>query len=214
MRIILTLIALTWAALLTSVTTTYAQDATPVDPQAPDYVFVAAPDDHATGSGDAPNTLIVYASNMCPHCRDWFVDEWPSVKSELVETEQLRVIFRPLPSAPAQLSMIGFMIAECGGTENYFTNIEHQFERQSAIHEMAQNGGLREEYAAMGAKAGLADEEALNTCLGDEDNLAKIHAAGKRANAAGIRGIPGFILNGTLMAGDQTAASIADKLRP
>jgi protein-disulfide isomerase len=179
-----------------------------------DYVFYEAPGDHTLGADEAPNTLIIYASNMCPHCRDWFVDEWPSVKSDLVETDKVRVVFRPLPSAPTQLSMIGFMIAECGGAENYFANIEHQFDRQSTIHEKMQAGGLREEYAGIAAKAGLADEEAMNICLTDETKLAKIHAAGARANAADINSIPGFILNGKVLNGQQTAVTLAAALHP
>ena len=173
-----------------------------------DHVFTEAPTDHATGDADAPHTLIVYASNMCPHCQGWFADEWPTLKTELVETGKLRVVFRPLPSEPVQLSMIGFMIAECAPADDYFAVIEHQFERQSAIHAMAQTGGLREEFAAIGEKAGLADEAAMNACLGDAEELADIHLAGERASAGGIRGIPGFILNGEVMKGAHKAVDI------
>ena len=158
--------------------------------EAPSHVFTVAPDDRVVGGVDAPNTLIVYASNTCPHCRSWFTEEWPALKKSHVDTGKLRVVYRPIPTEPVQLSMIGFMIAECAPEGEYMDNILHQYARQEAIFELAQTGGLRAEYAAIGAKAGLADEAAMNACLADEDNLASLHLAGRRANHARVGGIP------------------------
>ena len=96
-------IALAAAAALALAGPTSAQDPhaghdhTPSAPtgEAPSHVFTEAPEDHAVGKADAPHTLIVYASNTCPHCRNWFTDVYPDVKRDLVDTGRLRLVYRP-----------------------------------------------------------------------------------------------------------------------
>ena len=190
-------------------------DHTPPAPkgEAPSHVFTEAPEDHAVGAEDAPHTLIVYASNTCPHCRSWFTEEYPVVKSELIDTGKLRLVYRPIPTAPAQLSMIGFMIASCAGEDaDYLDNILYQYERQSIIFEKAQTGGLQEEYRGIARRAGLADDAAMDTCLRTQDNLDAIHLAGRRANHGRVAGIPSFVFDGEGVGTKETAASLAKRV--
>ena len=125
------------------------------------FALNEAPDDHVMGSDKAPITMIVWASVTCPHCGDWFTNEWPSIKKELIETEKMRFVFRPLPTAPAQLSMIGFMMAECAPSEDYFKLVEYQMENQKMILEQAQKGEARAEYDKIGKLAGLETQDCL-----------------------------------------------------
>jgi len=71
-----------------------AQDAEPLPARVTDFVRTVAADDHVIGSEDAAITLIIWASVTCPHCGQWFSEDWPVVKKELVETGKLRVAFR------------------------------------------------------------------------------------------------------------------------
>jgi len=179
--------------------------------EAPDYVFSEAPMDHTVGSADAANTLIVYASNVCPHCGSWFANEWPTIKSELVETDKLRVVFRPLSSAPIQLSLTGFLMAECAGDEKYMDIIENQFARQPAILDaVAKNDGaaIKMQYDSLANDAGLTDEASISACLAEEAHLKTLQTSAARAGAAGISTIPSFIFDGQLMKGASGAAAI------
>ena len=190
-------------------------DHAPPEPvgEAPSHVFTEAPEDRAMGEADAPHTLIVYASNTCPHCQSWFTQEWPVVKDELVDTGKLRLVYRPIPTSPTQLSMVGFMIAECAGSDDaYFDSILYQYDRQGVIFDKAKSGGLREEYAEIGRRAGLADEAALTRCLGDAERLARIQLASRRANHGRVAGIPSFVLDGEAIDTQETAASLLERL--
>lgn len=175
---------------------------------APDFVLSEAPQDRVIGKTTAPVTMIVYASVTCPHCADWFSNEWPDVKKDLVETGKLRVIFRPFPTAPAQLSMLGFVIAECAEGASYFDVIEYQMENQESIFEQAKAGKGRQAYAAVAKTAGLDDEEALEACLTDETNLEPIHLSTERAQAGKIHGVPAFLINGDIYSGGQEAKAL------
>jgi len=130
------------------------------------------------GSDTAPITMIVWASVTCPHCSDWFTNEWPSIKKELIEPGKMRFVFRELPTQPAQLAMVGFMMAQCAPEEDYFK------------------------------LAGLKNEADINACLADQDKLAHIHTNSDRANGAALKGVPAFYINGESYEGKQDAGTL------
>ena len=167
-----------------------------------------APDDHVIGSEKAPITMIVWASVTCPHCSDWFTNEWPTIKKELIEPGKLRFVFRELPTAPAQLAMVGFMMAECAPSDDYFKLIEYQMENQKMIFEAAEAGKAREEYDKIGKLAGLENQDDIQACLAEKDKLGHIHTNSERANGAGLSGVPAFYVNGESYKGKQDAETL------
>ncbi len=175
---------------------------------APEFVLSEAPEDRVIGSSTAPITMIIYASVTCPHCGDWFSNEWPEIKKDLVESGKLRVVFRPFPTAPQQLSMVGFVIAECAKDEAYFDVIEYQMENQESIFEQSKAGKGREAYLKVAESAGLDDEEELEACLTDQSNVEPIHLSAARAQAGKIRGVPAFFINGDIYSGPQEAQAL------
>ena len=172
------------------------------------FALSEAPDDHAVGSEKAPITMIVWASVTCPHCSDWFTNEWPTIKKELIEPGKMRFVFRELPTAPAQLAMVGFMMAQCAPSEDYFELIEYQMENQKMIFEAAEKGEARAEYDKIGKLAGLNSQDDINACLADEEKLAHIHVNSERANGAGLQGVPAFYINGDAYEGKQDAETL------
>ncbi|GHA82935.1 hypothetical protein GCM10009069_02720 [Algimonas arctica] len=181
------------------------------DHPTPTHVFSEAPTDNVIGSADAQNNLIVYASNVCPHCGSWFAKDWPVVKSDLIETGKLRVIFRPLPSQPLQLSLTGFLMAECAVEEDYMKVIEDQFARQDTILKAAgSNDGMmiKSQYDGIAKVAGLDDAASIAACLSEEVHMETLQTSADRAAAAGISNIPSFIFNGSVMNGANDANAI------
>lgn len=181
------------------------------DHETPTFVYSEAPTDHAIGNPDAENTIIVYASNVCPACGGWFAMHWPAIKSDLVETGQLRFVFRPFVTQPADLSFTGFLMAECAVDENYMTVIEDQFARQRTILEAAQAGDgekIRAEYDAIAETAGLTDVPSISACLTNEANTQSIMTSINRASAGGVDAVPGFIFNGNVMNGAHDVEAI------
>jgi len=172
------------------------------------FAYDEAPDDHVLGDEKAPITIIVYASVTCPHCSDWFTNQWPAVKKELVDGGKIRFVFREIPTAPSQLSMIGFMMAECAPSEDYFTVMLNQMENQKTIFEQAEAGKAREEYDKIGKLAGLNSAEEIQTCLSNQDKLAHIHLSSERGTAARLNGVPGFYINGDSYKGKQDADTL------
>ena len=211
------------AAIVFAASAVQAQDAAPSQSSSPDeaearsaqapeidYVLTEGPDDHVIGSEEAAQTMIVYASVTCSHCAEWFSNEWPAVKTGLIESGKIRFVFRPLPTAPAILSMTGFAIAECAPEYDYFPVIEHQMENQQLLIEQAQAGKGQEAYTKVGKLAGLKDEEAVQACLRDQSNIEAVQLSAARANAAGVTGVPAFFINGEYYKGPQEAKALVD----
>ena len=148
-----------------------------------EHVFSESPDDHVLGADDAPNTLIAYASVTCSHCGSWFSEQWPAVKSELVETGRLRFIFREFPTPPANMAMAGFFIANCAAQKDgqsssdhdaFFKAIEYQMENQDMVFQAIKDGTVQETYANIAKKFGMSDFSALNQCFSNEDHYRQI----------------------------------------
>jgi protein-disulfide isomerase len=175
-----------------------------------DFATVEASDDHAMGSEDAAITLIVWASVTCPHCGTWFSEEWPAVKSELIDTGKLRIVFREFPTAPAQMAMTGFLLAECAPFTDHMDVIEYQMENQDAIFKDASEGRGREAYNKIANLAGMEDDEAITACLRNPDMLAHIQTNSDRARAAKVKGVPAFFINGEAYKGASDAESLVD----
>lgn len=188
--------------------TAQAQEADTLPVRVTDFAKTEAIDDHVIGSEDAAITLIVWASVTCPHCGQWFSKEWPVVKKDLVETGKLRVIFREFPTAPAELAMTGFRMAECAPTEDYMSIIEYQMENQKDIFEAASEGRGQDVYTEIAKLAGMETTEAIATCFRNPDITAHIIDNANRAQVAEIKAVPSFLINGETYKGAQDAESL------
>ena len=188
----------------------HAADKAPDDisENAPDFVFTEAPDDHVIGSDFAPITVIAYASVTCSHCGNWFSNIWPDVKSELVDSEKIRFILREFPTAPAQLSVVGFVLAECAPEQDYMATIIHQMQRQTEIFELAQQGNAAQAFKDIAAIAGLDTDDEINACLSDPATQQHVQLSVSRAQAANVKGVPAFFVNGEAYTGDQSAQAL------
>lgn len=178
-------------------------------PQDDGYAFLEAPEDHAVGSVTAPNTLIIYASITCPHCSNWFTEEWDLLKSELIDTGDLRVVFREFVTAPARAAVTGFTIANCAPSEKYMDVIYHQMVNQSTIMDGLQSGAGVAAYQSTLAEAELSPDS-LSACFEDPSHLERLRTAAQRGDAGGLTGVPGFILNGELYKGQAKTDELSE----
>ena len=175
-----------------------------------DHVFDEAADDHTVGSEIAPVSMIIYASVTCPHCGDWFTNHWPDFKKDHVDNGDVRIVFREFPTAPAQLSMAGFLIANCAADDGFFDHMVHQMQSQEAIFEAVKAGNGKATYDELGKKAGLNTEEDMTACFSKNENFDRIQRSMTRAQAGGISGVPAFIIDGEIYKGDVSAEKLSE----
>ena len=58
-------------------------------------------------------TVVEYASFACNHCADWHRFVYPTFKTRFIDTGQVRLVFRNLPTLPEEMSLPGAALARC-----------------------------------------------------------------------------------------------------
>jgi protein-disulfide isomerase len=168
-------------------------------------VEAVRPGDRTLGSETAPVTLTVYLSATCSHCADWHTRDFPAFRAKYVDTGQVRVAFRDLPTPPQQLAAAAAVMARCAPEDRYDEALDALFTGQKAMRDGA---GSREAVigwlSAAGQAGGLTAEQ-MNTCMADEGGFAEVEARAGQAVADGVDGTPTFLLNGAKIPDDAMA---------
>lgn len=155
--------------------------------------------DMVLGDPSAPVTLIEYASVTCPHCAAFHEQIMPGIKEKYIETGQVKLIFREFPTAPANYSLMGSVLARCAaeksGSPAYFLITDALFRAQ---HEWIKENPKTELVKIVG-QAGM-DEAALDQCLQRKELVEIVNSNAKSGmDKYNVTGTPSFILNGTKM---------------
>ncbi len=151
------------------------------------------------GSADATVTVIEYASVTCPHCAAFHESVYPEIKEKYIDTGKVRFVFREFPTAPANLSIAGSMLARCaadnGGMDAYFLVLDTLFKTQRT---WIYGEKPREELIKIAAQAGMSEDD-LDACITRQELLDFLTENVKIGrDKYDVRSTPSFVVNGTL----------------
>lgn len=155
--------------------------------------------DMALGPKDAAVTIVEYASMTCPHCAAFTENVFPKIKSEYIDTNKIRFVFRefPLDIKAAAGSMLARCIAK-DDAPKYFAVIDMLFKQQNDW--VLKN--TTETLTRIGKQAGLS-QQGVEDCLKDQALLDKIAADQKYANEVlKVNSTPTFFINGEMLKGE------------
>lgn len=151
--------------------------------------------DRTLGSPTAPVTLTVYLSTTCGHCANWHTQDFPAFRAKYVDTGQVRVAFRDLPTPPAQLAIAGTVMARCVPADRYDAALEALFEGQKAMRDAGADRPAAITWLRSAGEAGGLSSEQMNACMSDEA-FAEVEARANQSAADGVDSTPTFLLNG------------------
>jgi protein-disulfide isomerase len=174
-------------------------DATAQGASAADVAKPVSLPDMALGSATATVTITEYASMTCPHCADFNEKVFPKIKSEYIDTNKVRYVFREFPLDIKAAA--GSMLARCIAKDDagkYFAVIDMLFRQQNDW--VVKN--TTETLTRIGKQAGLSQQQ-VEDCLKDQALLDKIAADQKyAADVLKVNSTPSFFINGELIKGD------------
>ncbi len=147
--------------------------------------------DRILGRADAPVTVIEYASFVCPHCADWHMMVLPEFKTRFIDTGRVRLVFRNLPTDPADEAYAAAAIGRCAAPERFFDVARSLFAGQAG---MSLGGGRAWFNAAIDASGRTRAE--IADCFKDPATMAALNADVAGATAAGVTSTPSFFVNG------------------
>jgi len=148
--------------------------------------------DRVMGRADAPVTVIEYASFTCNHCAAWTNEVLPQFKARYIDTGKARLVFRDMPTAPAQIASTAAGIARCAAPDRFFDVARAFMSGQAAAFE---KGDAREWFMNAIAASGRTQEQ-IETCLKAPATSQALQAEVEGAVAAGVTGTPSFFVNG------------------
>jgi protein-disulfide isomerase len=171
------------------------------------------PSDRILGKGDAPITIIEYASLTCPHCAHFDIDVLPKLKEKWIDTGKAKLVLRDFPLDEAALRAA--MVARCAPPDRFYPLVDTFFSQQEKWVTARDYRGALEKLAKLG---GVSDKE-FKTCIGDkklEDQVAESRLTASQK--LGVDATPTFFINGkkfdgapTLEAFDQALSGAAAK---
>jgi len=142
--------------------------------------------DYATGSKDAPITIVEYTDYQCPYCYRFHVGIYPEIKKNFIDTGKVRFIKRDLALDSHPHALKSAQASRCAGDQGKF------WEMHNLLSENPNTLGP-ESYAKYTRDLGL-DAEAFKACVDGDKYLAEIRESGQGANAIGITGTPSFVI--------------------
>lgn len=148
--------------------------------------------DRVLGRADAPVTVIEYASFSCHLCADWHQFVFPVFKQRLIDTGQVRFVFRNLPTAPEQMSLPAAALARCAAPERFFDVASTLMRGQEAVL----RGGTLDDWWAPAVAASGRTRAQIDACAATPATRAAINRDIESAHAAGANSTPAFFVNG------------------
>src|SRR5881227_51866 len=166
--------------------------------------------DMALGPATATVTITEYASMTCPHCADFNEKVFPKIKSEYIDTNKVRYVFREFPLDIKAAA--GSMLARCIAKDDagkYFAVIDMLFRQQNDW--VVKN--TTETLIRIGKQAGLS-QQAVEDCLKDQALLDKIAADQKYASEVlKVDSTPTFFINGEMIRGETSFEEFDKKIK-
>ncbi|MBL0946899.1 thioredoxin domain-containing protein [Brevundimonas sp.] len=180
---------------------------------APERVLAVDPADRTLGRDDAPVTLTAYLSTVCGHCADWHEADFPEIKRRLIDTGQVRVVWRDLPTNPPELALAGAVLARCAAPEHYDDALGALFRGQATY---LRSGNVDGWLISAATAADLPLDQA-QACVNDDSRYAEIETRARQASSLGVRSTPTLFLDGVVTparTADEIEAAIVGRPRP
>jgi protein-disulfide isomerase len=208
-RAFTTLLSLTGLAALASVSPLrFIADA--LAQSASDVAKPVSLPDMALGPANAPITIVEFASMTCPHCAAFNAAVFPKIKSEYIDTNKIRYVFREFPLDIKAAA--GSMLARCIAKDDagkYFAVVDLLFRQQNDW--VVKN--TTETLTRIGKQAGLTQQQ-VEDCLKDQALLDKIAADQKYASEMlKVDSTPTFFINGEKIKGETSFEEFDKKIK-
>ncbi|MCI0395105.1 MAG: DsbA family protein [Chloroflexi bacterium] len=157
------------------------------------------------GNPNAPVTIVEFSDYQCPFCRRHFLEVFPRLKADYIDTGRVYYVFKDFPIASLhplayRLHEAALCAGQSGGPEAYwqahdlfFSKVE-TFQAESVAE-------LDVVILAQLASAGLPD---VGDCLEKNQNADTVQAGLAEGQRLGVTGTPTFFVNGYPVNGAQS----------
>src|SRR5690606_8026753 len=150
---------------------------------------------------DAPVVLVEFTDYQCPFCSRHFLETYPQIKADYVDSGKVRYVFLdfPLTSIHPQAQQAA-EAALCAGDQGAYVEMHDMlFARQGEWNGRSDAADLFTNYAT---DLGL-DAAGFAECLDSRTHESAVLADLEQGIRLGVDGTPAFFLNGNFLSGAQ-----------
>ncbi|KKP42962.1 MAG: DSBA oxidoreductase [Parcubacteria group bacterium GW2011_GWA1_33_6] len=168
-------------------------------------VKVSVDNDAVLGDKNAPITMIEFSDYECPFCKRHFLQVYPDIKKDYIDTGKVKLVFRDFIAVDGHnpLATTEAMAAECareqGGDQMYFKYHDEIFKKTTS------NGnGLKLEDLTTIANSLSINSTQLQQCIDSNKYKEEILKDIADGSKAGVSGTPSFFI------GESTSDGLID----
>ena len=157
-------------------------------------------DGNKLGSDDAPVKITAFEDFQCPFCLRYTGEQEGELVERFVKTGRMQIEFKHLAILGLE-SVDAAMASQCAADQDLFWQYHHKLFLVQAEAGQLENERLNVGRFSKDKLKEYADEVGLDrtefdACLDSGANLDKLTADQSEASSFGIRGTPGFLVNG------------------
>jgi protein-disulfide isomerase len=159
------------------------------------------------GQDSAPVKIVELSDYQCPFCKRFVDGTEPEVETEYIQKGLVQLEFRYFAitggNAPPDENeaTLAAEAAECANDQGRFW--EYHYKLYAEQHGENQGAFVPERLKQFATDLGL-DRAEFDACLDSHEHIGLIEELRNQAAAAGARGTPSFLINGTLVFGYQS----------
>jgi protein-disulfide isomerase len=155
-------------------------------------------DANVKGDPDAPVTIVEYSDFECPFCARFYSDTLSQIEAQYIDTGVVKLAYKHFPLSFHPNAQKAGEAFECAADQ------DAAWEMHDTLFEKGMGSGVPtfKQYAA---DLGL-DQAEFDDCLDSGKYATKVSSQAQEAQSVGVRGTPGFLINGQLVSGAQPFA--------
>ncbi|MCA9256420.1 MAG: DsbA family protein [Phycisphaerales bacterium] len=150
--------------------------------------------DHVLGESSATVLVVEYSDLQCPFCGSFDRNQFPTLKSDYIDTGKVRFVYRhfPLTSIHADAERAA-LASECAADQDMFFEYIGEVFSDATRQQNLSAAVLRE----IADEVGL-DLTAYDACIAADAKGPRVDQDVNSGNALGVSGTPSFFVNGIL----------------
>jgi len=155
-------------------------------------------DDPVLGFENAPVTIVEFSDYQCPFCARFYLETFPKIKKEYIDTGKVRFIYRDFPLGFHEYAQKSAEASECADEQGKFWEYKGiLFEKQAEWSSM----GITK-FRDYASELGLNRED-FDYCLDNNIMAQEVQDDLADGGKSGVSGTPAFFIGGELISGAQ-----------
>ncbi len=156
------------------------------------------------GNGDAAVTMVIFEDFECPFCKRFEENAMPQIKSNFVDSGQVKVVWKdlPLPERIHPWADEGAAAMECvfreGGNDVFWAVKDKVFANQDSINQNNAYSQIKQFASEEGV-----DASAVQSCLDNDNPMEEVNQDKQEAGSVGATGTPTAFIAGQKIVGAQ-----------